>query len=143
VSTATQSVAPAPIETVLVVDEDVLIRSSIAEYLRSCGYRVLEAANADEALILLQKQDLEIDVLLSGVSIPGPIDRFTLAKQAREIRPGIEVILAGTVERAAEAASDLCDENPLLTKPYDPQVVVDRIKQLLAARARREEGGGH
>jgi hypothetical protein len=50
------------------------------------------------------------------------------------------VILAGTLERAAEAAAELCEDNPAVTKPYDPQLVVDRIKQLLAAR-KRESGG--
>jgi CheY-like chemotaxis protein len=124
------------VETVLVVEDEVLIRSSIAEYLRHCGYRVLEAANADEAITILQKSTLQVDVMLSGVAMPGAIDGFGLARRARELRPGLEVILAGTVERAAHEAADLCEESPL-PKPYEPQVVVDRIKRLLAARRRQ------
>jgi hypothetical protein len=51
----------------------------------------------------------------------------------------VDIILAGTPERAAHAAADLCDDGPMLMKPYEPQIVVDRIKQLVAARQR---GGG-
>jgi CheY-like chemotaxis protein len=40
-------------ETVLVVEDDVLIRMPISQYLRDCGYRVIEAANADEAMAVL------------------------------------------------------------------------------------------
>jgi DNA-binding NtrC family response regulator len=123
-------------ETVLVVENEVLVRSSIAEYLRHCGYRVLEAANADEAMTVLQKATIPVDVLFSGVAMPGPLNGFVLAKRARELRPGLEVILAGTVERAAHEAADLCEESPL-PKPYESQVVVDRIKRLLAARRRQ------
>jgi hypothetical protein len=43
------------------------------------------------------------------------------------------------MERAAEAAAELFEDNPLLKKPYDPQIVVDRIKQLLAARKRKSD----
>ena len=46
------------------------------------------------------------------------------------------MILAGTAERAANAAAELCEDGPMLMKPYDPQIVLDHIKQLLAARAR-------
>jgi DNA-binding NtrC family response regulator len=125
-------------ETVLVVEDDVLVRSSIADYLRHCGYRVLEAANADEAMTILQKATIPVDVLFSGVAVHGAMNGFALAKRAREIRPGLEVILAGTVERAAHEAADLCEESPL-PKPYEPQVVVDRIRRLLAARSRQEK----
>jgi DNA-binding NtrC family response regulator len=124
------------LDTVLVVEDDVLIRSSIAEYLRRCGYRVLEAANADEAMIILQKATIPVEVLFSGVAMPGTMNGFALAKRAREVRPGLEVILAGTVERAAHEAADLCEDSPL-PKPYEPQVVADRIKRLLAARRRQ------
>jgi DNA-binding NtrC family response regulator len=125
-------------ETVLVVEDEVLIRSSIADYLRHCGYRVLEAVNADEAMTILQKATIPVDVLFSGVTMPGPLNGFALAKRARDLRPGLEVILAGTVERAVHEAADLCEDSPL-PKPYEPQVVVDRIKRLLAARQRQHK----
>jgi CheY-like chemotaxis protein len=53
-------------ETVLVVEDEVLIRMVISEYLCGCGYKVIEAANADEA-ILLQQQELTIDPLEDSV----------------------------------------------------------------------------
>jgi CheY-like chemotaxis protein len=49
--------SPGVIETILVVEDEVLIRMAVSAYLRHCGYRVLEAANSDEALVILQKQD--------------------------------------------------------------------------------------
>ena len=50
---------PDDIETILVVDDEVLIRMPIAEYLRDCGYRVVEAANGDEAIAVLTAIDLQ------------------------------------------------------------------------------------
>jgi CheY-like chemotaxis protein len=128
--------SPGVTETILVVEDEVLIRMTVSEYLRDCGYRVLEAANSDEALVILQKEDIQVDVILTGIDMPGSMRGFELSQWARTLRPGLEVILAGTMERAAEAAAELCEDNPLVTKPYDPQLVVDRIKQLLAARKR-------
>lgn len=134
------SIEPATAQTVLVVEHEVLIRMTISGYLRDCGFRAIEAANADEALILLQEPGLEIEAVLSDIEMPGAMDGFGLAQWVRANRPGLEVILVGTPERAANAAGDLCDEGPMLAKPYEPQVVVDRIRQLLAARARRRSG---
>jgi CheY-like chemotaxis protein len=130
-------VKPATLEAVLVVEDDVLIRIAISGYLRECGYRVFEAANAAEALAVLQKAEVEIDVVLSDIEMPGCMDGFGLAQWIRENRPGLDVVLAGTAERAAHTAGELCEEGPMLAKPYEPQILVDRIKQVLAARARR------
>jgi CheY-like chemotaxis protein len=130
------------LDVVLVVEDEVLIRMAICGYLRDCGYRVFEAANAAEALAVLQKADVEIDVVLSDIEMPGSMDGFSLARWIRENRPGLEVVLVGTPERAANAAGELCEEGPTLAKPYEPQILVDRIKQLLAARARRSGSRG-
>jgi CheY-like chemotaxis protein len=129
------SSAPAR-EVVLVVEDEVLVRYVISDYLRECGYKVIEAANADEALAVLQKASVRVDIILSNVQLPGAIDGFALARWVRANQSAVGVILAGTISRAADAAAELCEEGPMLAKPYEPQAVVDRIKRLLAERSR-------
>jgi CheY-like chemotaxis protein len=121
--------------TILVVEDEVLIRLVIAEYLRDCGYRVIEAVHADEALLVLRKSECAIDVVFTDIEMPGSMDGFALAQWVRSNRPGIDVILAGSVNRAVQAASDLCDQQDHVPKPYDPQSVHDRIRRLLASRS--------
>ena len=130
---------PGMVETVLVLDDDVLIRMPICQYLRDCSYRVLEAASADEAATILQKQDIHVNVLLTDIEMPGAMNGFEFAKWARSVRPELNIVLAGTPERAAHAAGELCEHGPILMKPYDHKIVLDRIKRLLAARA--QQGG--
>jgi CheY-like chemotaxis protein len=120
-------------EIVLVVEDEVLLRLRIAAYLRDCGYKVIEAADADEAVLVLKHSGIKIDVLFSDVEMPGAMDGFALAQWTRANRPGLDVILAGSVPRAVDAAANLCEEGPV-PKPYEPQSVHDRIRRLLAAR---------
>jgi CheY-like chemotaxis protein len=128
-----QQPAAAISATVLVVEDEVLLRLVIAGYLRDCGYKVIEAADADEAVLVLTQPDLVVDVLFSDIEMPGSMDGFGLAQWTRTNRPGLEVILTGSVPRAVNAAANLCEEGPV-PKPYEPQSVHDRIRRLLAAR---------
>jgi CheY-like chemotaxis protein len=121
--------------TVLVVEDEVLLRLVIAQYLRDCGYRVIEAADADEAMLVLDQARLAVDVVFSDVEMPGSMDGFALARWTRANRPGLQVILTGSVPRAVHAAADLCEDSTM-PKPYQPQSVHDRIRRLLAARAK-------
>jgi CheY-like chemotaxis protein len=123
------------IETVLVVDDEVIARMVISEYLRHCGYRVIEAANSDEALAVLQHAEIPVNVVLCGMSQAGPASGFALAQWVRQHKSETDIILAGSHSRAATAAGELCDAGPNLVKPYEPQVVVDRIKRLLVLRS--------
>ncbi|QDO95969.1 response regulator [Ferrovibrio terrae] len=125
---------------VLVVEDEVLIRMVVAEYLRDCGYVVVEAGSAHEALALF-KADVEVDVVFSDIQMPGPMDGFGLAQWVRQNKPGVEVILTSGAASAADRAADLCEEGPLLQKPYESDEVDRRIKQLLAARDRNGNGG--
>lgn len=125
-------------QVVLVVEDEILIRMVIAEYLRSCGYRVIEAASADEALIILQHKELEVDVVFSDIEMPGSMDGFQLSKWLRANRPNVDVLLAGTVARAADAAADLCDSGSV-PKPYEPRIPAERVRQLLALRSARKK----
>ncbi|HZZ89454.1 MAG TPA: response regulator [Caulobacteraceae bacterium] len=126
-------------ETVLVVDDDVLVRASIAAYLRECGYRVIEANGAEEAMLLLDHDTgAEIGAVLTDIEMAGGRDGFVLAQWIRTRRPDCDVILAGTPARAANAAGELCEKGPMLAKPYETRLVLDHIRQLMARRRRRD-----
>ncbi len=134
-SIASKSLTPEPTTpspTVLVVEDEVLIRLVIADYLRECGYRVHEAANAAEAVAVLESGTVAIDIVFSDVLMPGDMDGFGLARWVRSHQPNVRVILTSSVERSADIAATLCEAGPLLEKPYEPHGVVDRIRQLIA-----------
>jgi CheY-like chemotaxis protein len=122
--------------TILVVEPDILVRMVVAEYLRDCGYKVIEGVSADDALAVLQA-GRKIDLILAEVQLVGRMDGFELAREIRENHPGIDVILTTGAPRAADKAGDLCDDGPL-EKPYEPQEVVRRIK-ILRERRRRSQ----
>jgi DNA-binding response OmpR family regulator len=114
-------------DTLLLVAEEILLRTPIAEYLRSCGFRVLEARDSDEAFAVLKRSTEHIDVILSHAE-----HGFALSQWVRTHRPSIRVVLTGTAERAAQAAAELCESGPTATRPYDPQLLVQEIKASLA-----------
>jgi DNA-binding NtrC family response regulator len=120
-------------ETILLVEDEVLVRMPIAQYLRECGYRVIEASNADEAMTVLLHKETVVDIVFSDIEMSGAVDGFGLAKWIRKHRAGLDVLLAGTVPRAVEKAKQLCEQSSV-PKPYDAQIVHDHIKRLLAAR---------
>ncbi len=70
------------------VEAEVLVRLSISQYLRDCGYRVIEAASTDEAILVLQ-DGVRVDIVLTDVQMPGAMDGFGLSQWVRSNRPGI------------------------------------------------------
>jgi DNA-binding NtrC family response regulator len=128
-----------PNDTIILVHDDVLVRMKLSAFLRDCGYRVLEVSGADEALIVLQQPDIKVDIVFSDVEMPGALDGFGLSTWIRRNRPELGVILAGSIPRSVNAASELC-EAQALPRPYQAQGLLDQIKQLVAARRARQEG---
>jgi DNA-binding NtrC family response regulator len=125
------------IETILVVDDDIFVRMPIAQHLRDCGYKVIEAVSGEEAMAVLTRNDTIIDLVFTDIEMPSAVDGFGLAKWIRDYRPGVDVLLAGTVPRAVESAKEVCQQGPV-PKPYDPQTVHNLIRRLLATRAKVE-----
>ena len=117
-------------ETILIVADEVLIRAALSTYLRDCGYRVIEAMSGDEAVAILKDQKVHVDIVFSDVQMEGRMDGFALAHWVRENRPGLQVVLAGTVAQSVKVADDLCEQGPHLARPYEPQQVLEWIKKL-------------
>jgi CheY-like chemotaxis protein len=128
------SASPPISPSILIVDGDIISRHVIADYLRHCGYGVVEAADTDEALVALGEATLAIDVILCDVSALGSRSGFELASWVRTNRPELEVRLAAGAETAAQSAAELCESGPHLKRPYELEAVVDYIKRLRAGR---------
>jgi DNA-binding response OmpR family regulator len=121
--------------TVMIVEQDVLVRHPLAEFLRECGYRVVEATQHDEARGCLEGGQHSIDVAL--IDVGGPTGSgFALSAWIRSNCPAVKTMLAATVGKVLELAGDLCDDGPMATKRLDYRPVLDHIRQLLASRKR-------
>jgi DNA-binding response OmpR family regulator len=119
--------AKSALEIILVLEDDVLVRTALSQYLRHCGYRVIETACEDEAMQVFTKTDISINILFCATPA------FTLMQWMRINRPDVQVVIAGSISKAAHAAGDLCEKGPHLKKPYEPQQVIDWIKRLKAS----------
>lgn len=126
-----------PATTVLVVEDDVLTRIAVAEYLRECGFRVIEASGGLEAKTLLQEGP-EIHVLFADARLAGDDNGFALALWARRHRPGLMVMLSAGLPRKSEAAAKLCSRNPSSTLPASH--LRERIDGMRARQGRRAPG---
>ena len=116
--------------TILVVEDEVLIRMLVADYLRECGYQVFEAAGVAEAKAVLDA-DTPVDLVFTDVNLASEENGFMLASWIRQHHPGTQVLLTSGIANATEKAGDLCESGPLLAKPYTPSVVLQRIQTLL------------
>ncbi len=118
-------------ETILVVEDEVLIRLAVADYLRACGYRVLEASTGEEAQAIFGN-DQHIAVLLTDIDLGRGMNGFELARWVRAQHPDVRILLTSGVARMAQSAGDLCDM-PLLKKPYPHEQLAEEIRRRLNA----------
>jgi CheY-like chemotaxis protein len=114
---------------VLVVEDEVLLRLMIADELRSKGFSVVEAANADEALAVL-RSSAPVDLVFTDIQMPGTINGLALASLVRTTQPELKIIVASG-HSPAYPSRDIADA--FFGKPYDVVRVVTRIKELLAS----------
>mgnify|MGYP002404296707 CR=1 FL=1 len=113
--------------TILVVEDDCFIRTTIAEYLHECGWHVVEAETATEAVAILKSNNTTVDLVFSDIQMPGAMDGFGLAAWIRQHLPGVRIILTSGDVKVCGASTELCDEGPIL-KPYDQRRLVERIR---------------
>jgi two-component system, response regulator PdtaR len=114
--------------TILVVDDEVLLRWMIAEELRAKGFVVIEAANSDEARMILQTST-DVSIVMTDVRMPGSMDGIGLAQWVRAARPDLKIVIA-SAHPPAGAGHDIADAYFL--KPYDIDRLIHRIRELLA-----------
>lgn len=121
--------APAA-KTILVVEDDVLIRLAMADDLMAAGFRVVQAANADEALKVLESK-IAVDLVLTDIRMPGSLDGLALAARIRQQWSYLRIVVAsGDLPPVPPVA--LADA--FLPKPCDSSTILGCINQLLSNR---------
>jgi len=111
--------------TVLVVEDEVLVRHAATKYLRSCGFTVLDAIDAEEALEILQTGSA-VDIVFSDVKLPGSRNGVDLARVVRSDHAYVKVLLTSGV-----APFPQVDGVTLIRKPYFLFEVERQIRMLL------------
>jgi PAS domain S-box-containing protein len=118
-------------ETVLVVEDEELVRKVIGETLSAAGYAVLEAGSAGEAMALTARHGGRIDLLITDLVMPGHSGQELVARMC-ELRPGMAVLcVSGYADQAVVQTGHLGTETPFLQKPFTPDALLRKVREIL------------
>jgi PAS domain S-box-containing protein len=121
-------------ETVLIVEDDEEVRTTVVEMLSDLGYRVLKAKDAQSALAIVES-GVPIDMLFTDVVMPGPLRSTELARKARERLPTIAVLFtSGYTDNAIVHAGRLDEGIELLSKPYTHEALARKFRYVLQSQ---------
>jgi len=130
-------------EKILVVEDDEDVRSYTANSLVELGYEVLQAADAQSALALIEREK-DLRLLLTDLGLPGGMDGRTLAMRAQRIRGDLKVLITTAYAGHALVHEGRLDPGiSLLSKPFTFGRLARRIRELLDRRDDRAPGAGH
>jgi PAS domain S-box-containing protein len=118
-------------EIVLVVEDEAVVRSLIVEVLCELGYQACEAADAQEAIPILESSQ-RIDLMISDVGLPGMNGR-QLADLGQLRRPGLKVLLATGYAEGANVSGYLASNMEIITKPFAIDTLANKISAMLNA----------
>ena len=128
---------PAPfagVETVLVVEDDPLVRGITSRALRGAGYRVLIARDGREAIGVVDQWPGPLHLVVTDVVMPG-MSGPELAEQLSGRIPGLRVLLVSGYSHEGMAERGILETSPgFLAKPFTPSALLERVRQVLDAR---------
>jgi len=120
-------------ETILVVEDDVLVRTATSRILGSRGYRVIEASDGREALALAGGARWRVDMVVTDVVMPHMGGR-ELARELLRRDPRLPVLLVSGYASGGREAGQDAPPFPFLPKPFTPDQIAERVRQLIDAR---------
>ncbi|MDB5397267.1 MAG: response regulator [Rhodospirillales bacterium] len=117
-------------ETILVVEDESVVRALIVDALSDLGYQVVEAADGPSGLELLRSQR-SIDLLITDIGLPG-LGGCQVADAGRELHPALKVLfMTGYAETAIVASGFLQPDMAMITKPFAIEALATRVRELI------------
>jgi CheY-like chemotaxis protein len=123
-------ISQAPNSVVLIVEDEFLIRMNAVEMIEQAGFEVVESANADEAIAILESR-LDITVVFTDIQMPGSMDGLKLAAAVRDRWPPVRIV--ATSGRVQLGPGDLPEGGRFVRKPYSPAEITQLLRELMAA----------
>lgn len=118
-------------ETILVVEDEPLVRMLVVDVLEELGYRAIEVGDGPQALKILQS-DERIDLLITDVGLPNGMNGRQVADAARQHRPGLKVLFAtGYAENAVLSHGHLDPGMHVITKPFVMEILAARVRDII------------
>ncbi|MFM0415995.1 hybrid sensor histidine kinase/response regulator [Paraburkholderia aromaticivorans] len=118
-------------ETILVVEDDLKVQSTVVDLLSGLGYSVLKANDAEQALTVVAS-GVHIDLLFTDVVMPGVLRSPEMARRAVAMLPGLKVLFtSGYTQNAIVHGGRLDPGVELLSKPYSRQQLAVKVRQVL------------
>jgi two-component system, response regulator PdtaR len=117
---------------VLLVEDEPLVRMTAADELEEAGFQVLEAANADIAIALLEARSDEVQVVFTDVNMPGSMDGLELAEQVHRRWPHILLLISSGYARPHP--DEIPDHGRFMPKPYYGPTLVRHITEMMQAQ---------
>jgi CheY-like chemotaxis protein len=114
---------------VLIVEDELLLRMNAVDMIEAAGFEVVEAANADEAIEILEARR-DISVVFTDIQMPGSMDGLKLVRAVRGRWPPIKIV--ATSGHIGVAQTDLPEGGRFVPKPYSPGQVMDVLRELTA-----------
>src|SRR3954449_9039671 len=114
---------------VLVVEDELLLRMNAADMIAAAGFEVIEAANADEAIAILENRR-DITVVFTDIQMPGSMDGLKLARAVRGRWPPIKIVATSGQVNITDA--DLPEGGRFLAKPYSSFQIASLLRELIA-----------
>jgi CheY-like chemotaxis protein len=111
---------------ILIVEDELLVRQGAVRTIEDAGFEVIEAANADEAIRILESRR-DIRVVFTDIHMPGSMDGLKLAHAVRNRWPPIKIIVTSGRELLRE--QDLPEGGRFFAKPYDPVQIRDTLRE--------------
>jgi two-component system, response regulator PdtaR len=114
---------------VLLVEDESLVRMTAADELEEAGFHVLEAANADVAMAVLEARSDEVQVLFTDVHMPGSMDGMELAEQVHARWPHVRLLISSGYARPQP--DEIPNDGRFVPKPYRAATIVRQIHELM------------
>jgi signal transduction histidine kinase len=129
-------------ETILLVEDDAMVRRLTEEMLRNSGYKVISAGDGTEAVQVLEAHPEKIDLLLSDVIMPG-LNGRDLYERLKGIRPTLRVLFTSGYSDNVIAPNGVLDPNvAYLAKPFSRDVLVAKVREVLSKVAEADANAG-